>query len=118
MRSKLMIAFFLTVTAFGFSQKKALSEAKKALKSGNLEVANDALNAAEGQLDVADDKMKAQYYFLKGQVISASPGAEKSLEKIEEATTYYAKVLELEKASGSSKYSGCLLYTSTLPTKA
>ncbi|MDH7446832.1 tetratricopeptide repeat protein [Aquimarina sp. 2201CG14-23] len=102
MRTKFIIAFFLTISAVGFSQKKALSAAKKALKSGNLETANDALKAAEGQLEAADDKMKAQYYFLKGQVTSSS--SDKSLEKIESSAMAYKKVLEIEEASGSSKY--------------
>ncbi|MHA7059391.1 tetratricopeptide repeat protein [Aquimarina sp. M1] len=103
MRTKFIVAFFLTIGAIGFSQKKALKSADKALKSGNLEVANDALKAAEGQLEAADEKMKAQYYFLKGQVASASK--DKSLTNIEAAANAYAKVLEIEEASGSSKYS-------------
>ncbi len=102
MRTKFIIALFLTVSAIGFSQKKALNSAKKALKSGDLEVANDALIAAEGLMDAADDKMKAQYYFLKGQVASAS--SDKSLEKMESAANAFTKVLEIEEASGSKKY--------------
>ncbi len=103
MRTKFILAFFLAISAIGFSQKKALSVAKKAVKSGNLEVASEALAAAEGQLETADDKMKAQYYFLKGQVMSAS--SDKSLEKIEDAAMAYTKVLEIEETSGSKKYS-------------
>ncbi len=102
MKTKFVIAFFLTISAIGFSQKKALNAAKKALKSGDLEVANGALKAAEGQLEAADDKQKAQYYFLKGQVTSAS--SDKSLDKIEQAANAYTKVLEIEEASGSKKY--------------
>jgi len=104
MRTKFIIAFFLTISAIGFSQKKGLKAAGKALKSGNLEVASDALKAVEGQLDVADEKMKAQFYFLKGQLGAAS--TDKSLEAIENAAMSYAKVLEIEEASGSKKYSG------------
>ncbi|WP_378175801.1 tetratricopeptide repeat protein [Aquimarina sp. SS2-1] len=104
MRTKFIVAFFLTIGAIGFSQKKAISAAKKALKSGNLEVANEALTSAEGQLEAADDKMKAQFYLIKGQVAAASK--EKSLANTEKAAMAYAKVLEIEKASGSNKYSG------------
>ncbi|MBW1296776.1 tetratricopeptide repeat protein [Aquimarina litoralis] len=102
MRTKFILALFLTFSAIGFSQKKALNAAKKALKSGNLETANDALKAAEGQLEAADDKLKAQYYYLKGQASAASP--DKSLTKFEEAANAYAKVLEIEGASGSKKF--------------
>jgi len=104
MKTKFIIAFFLTVSAIGFSQKKAINAAKKSLKSGNIEDAQDALKAAEGQLEAADDKLKAQYYLLKGQVASAS--SDKSLDKMEEAATAYSKVLEIEGASGGKKYSG------------
>ncbi len=104
MRTKFIVACFLASGAIGFSQvpKKALKEANKALKSGNIEVAKEALNAAEGLLGAADDKMKAQYYFLKAQVASSSK--DKSLEQFEKSTSAYAKVLEIEKTSGSSKY--------------
>lgn len=102
MRTKFIIAFFLTISAVGFSQKKALSAAKKALKSGHLEEAADALKSAEGVLGSADEKQKAQYYFLTGQLASAS--SDKSFSKIEEAVNAYTKVLDIEKASGSSKY--------------
>ncbi len=103
MKTKFIVVLFLAVSAIGFSQKQALKSASKALKSGNLEVAGEALKAVEGQLDVADEKMKAQYYFLKGQVISST--AADSLDKVEGALVAYNKVLEIEKASGSSKYS-------------
>ncbi|WP_281990783.1 tetratricopeptide repeat protein [Aquimarina aggregata] len=102
MKTKFFVVLFLTISAIGFSQKQALKAAAKALKSGNLEVASDALKAAEGQLEAADEKMKAQYYFLKGQVMSASDSD--SLEKIEGAASAYNKVIEIEKKSGSSKY--------------
>ena len=102
MKTKLILAFFLVISAIGFSQKKALNAAKKALKSGNFETAGDALKSAEALLDQADNNMKAQYYFLKAQFIS-SGNSKKSLEKIEESALAYAKVLELENNSG--KYS-------------
>ncbi len=105
MRTKFIIAFFLTMSAISFAQetpKKALKAASKALKSGDFEIANDALKAAEGQLDAADDKMKAQYYFIKAQVSSAT--SDKSLEKIEASAKAYMKTLEIEKKSGNSKY--------------
>ncbi|GAA4272323.1 tetratricopeptide repeat protein [Aquimarina gracilis] len=102
MKTKFIVVLFLTFSTIGFSQKQALKSATKALKSGNIEVANDALKAAEGQLDAADEKMKAQFYFLKGQVLSAS-GTD-SLDKIEKAAEAYNKSMEIEKAAGSSKY--------------
>ncbi|MDY8138989.1 tetratricopeptide repeat protein [Aquimarina sp. 2201CG5-10] len=106
MKTKFIVALFVMASAIGFSQdaKKAVKSASKALKSGDLLVAGDALKAAEGQLDASDDKLKAQYYFLKGQLLSAT--ADKSLDKIEGAADAYLKAIEIEKASGSSKFTG------------
>ncbi len=102
MKTKFIVVLFLAFSAIGFSQKQAIKAAAKALKSGQLDVASDALKAAEGQLGAADEKMKAQYYFLKGKVFSASAGD--SLEKIEGAANAYNKAIEVEKAAGGSKY--------------
>ncbi len=103
MKTKFILVLFLAYSAIGFSQKQGLKAAAKAVKSGNLLIAGDALKAVEGQLDAADEKMKAQYYFLKGQVLSAS--ADASLEKIEGGANAYAKAIEIEQASGNAKYS-------------
>ncbi len=103
MKTKFIVVLFLMVGTIGFSQKQAIKLAAKALKSGDMAVAGEALKAAEGQLGAADQKMKAQFYLLKGQVLSASAG--ESLEKIEEAATAYNKTIEIEKESGAVKYS-------------
>ena len=101
MRTNWIIALFLFVSAFGFSQKQALKTASKAVKNGDMAAANEALKTAEGQIEAADDKMKAQFYFLQGQA-TAADAAIGSQEKAAEA---YMKVAEIETASGSSKYS-------------
>ncbi|WP_103067970.1 tetratricopeptide repeat protein [Aquimarina sediminis] len=102
MKTKFIVVLFLAVSAVGFSQKQELKSAQKALKSGNMDAASEALKSAEGLLDAADEKMKAQYYFLKGQVLASSAGD--SLEKIEGAANAYMKTVEIEKAGGGSKY--------------
>lgn len=102
MKGKLILAFFIASNAVGFSQKAELKSAAKALKSGDLSAATASLKAAESLLGTADEKMKAQYYFLKGEVSSASSG--KTLDKIEETAMAYQEVLNIEKASKSSKY--------------
>lgn len=102
MKTKFIVVLFLAFSAIGFSQKKALKEASKACKAGQFDVASDALKAAEGQLGAADEKMKAQYYFLKGKVLASSAGD--SLGKIEGAANAYTKAIEIEKAAGGSKY--------------
>ncbi|MEW7292793.1 tetratricopeptide repeat protein [Aquimarina sp. 2304DJ70-9] len=102
MKTKFIVVLFLTFSAIGFSQKQELKTASKALKAGNMEAASEALKTAEGLIETADKKMKAQFYFLKGQVLSSSAGA--SLEKIEKATNAYTKAIEIENEAGAAKY--------------
>ncbi|MBP2832784.1 tetratricopeptide repeat protein [Aquimarina sp. U1-2] len=103
MKTKFIVVLLVMISTVGFSQKQALKSASKALKSGDIEAASTALKTAEGELEAADEKQKAQYYFLKGQVL-ASNSAD-SLDKIEQAATAYNKTIELEQASGNSKFS-------------
>lgn len=103
MKTKFIVTFFLAFCALGFSQKQEIKTAAKALKSGNIEEANNALKTAEGLLGAADDKMKAQFYFVKAQVLSSSID-NSSLEKIENAANAYNKVVEVEKVSKKLKY--------------
>ncbi|GAA3518331.1 hypothetical protein GCM10022393_35560 [Aquimarina addita] len=104
MKIRFVIVFFLAISAVGFSQKQELKSAVKAVKSGQMDEAANALKAVEGKLDVADEKMKAQYYLLNGQVTSATAGD--SLDQLESAAMSYLKVSEIEKASGSNKFTG------------
>ncbi|WP_378187475.1 hypothetical protein ACE939_03930 [Aquimarina sp. W85] len=104
MKKRIVVAFLLSVSAIGFSQKQALKSASKALKSGDLVIANEALKTAESQLSTADEKQKAQYYYLKAQAFNAA-NDKNDLANIEGAAMAYAKVLEIEKASKGSKYS-------------
>ena len=59
MKTKFIVALFIGMSAIGFSQKQAIRSASKALRSGDLNTATEALNAAEAQLGGADDKMKS-----------------------------------------------------------
>lgn len=101
MRKNVLFALCLAVGAFGFSQKQGLKEASKAVKSENYSDARRALETVEGQLETADEKQKALYYFLKGQVTELP----KDLASQTEAADAYVKVLEIEKAAGNNKYS-------------
>ena len=103
MKTKFIVALFIGMSAIGFSQKQAIRSASKALRSGDLNTATEALNAAEAQLGGADDKMKSEYYFLRGQVLSAS--ADNSIDKLEAAANAYLKVMEVEESAGISKNS-------------
>lgn len=103
MKTKFVVALFVGISAIGFSQKQAIRSASRALRSGNLDTAAKALNTAEGQLGGADDKMKSEYYFLRGQVAAASAG--NSIDKLEAAANAYLKVMEVEESAGMSRNS-------------
>ena len=51
----------------GIAQKDEIKTADKALKSGDAMAAKTALDGASSLIGSADEKMQAQYYFLKGK---------------------------------------------------
>jgi len=103
-----MKRIILVVAAFSFvmvgvAQKNEIKDAEKALKGGDIASAKTALEAAEGTISAADEKLQAQYYFNKGQVYSslAKNGDDSAFQTAIDA---YRKVLDVETASGKSKY--------------
>ncbi len=68
MRTKLLIASAMLLSVTAFAQKNELKAADKALKSGDVAGAKAAIESASSSIASADDKYKAQYYFLKGKV--------------------------------------------------
>lgn len=67
MKKQVLIVSTLLITAFSFAQKDELKEAEKALKSGDVATAKSSIQAASSLIANADDKYKAQFYFLKGK---------------------------------------------------
>lgn len=72
MKKQTIVALALLVSSFSFAQKSELRDAEKAIKKSNFAEAKSAINAAESLIGSADDKMKAQFYFLKGQALYAN----------------------------------------------
>ena len=103
----LAIATALFVSVATFAQKDQLKAAEKSLKSGNAAEAKDILAGIDNMIVNADDAQKAQYYFLKGN--AAFELAKKNVEadkNLEEAAKSYNDLIEVEKNSGKSKYTG------------
>ncbi|MGJ8593831.1 MAG: tetratricopeptide repeat protein [Aquaticitalea sp.] len=109
MKKQVIIALALLVTSFSFSQKDELKDAEKAIKNGNFADAKAAVMSAEPLIGSADDKMKAKFYFLKGQALYANGNA--STEDIDTAITSFDKVVEMEKADGKEKYTSEVMET-------
>jgi tetratricopeptide (TPR) repeat protein len=101
MKKQITIALALLVGSFSFAQKNELKAAEKAIKSGNYADAKAAINSAEPLISSADDKTKAQFYFLKGQALYAKGSA--SSTDVDKAIESFTKVEEIEGKNG--KYS-------------
>ena len=101
MKKQTIVALALLVGSFSFAQKKELKDAEKALKQSNYAEAKSAINSAESLIGDADDKTKAQFYFLKGQAYYAN-GAGSSADM----DTAIESLNMVEKAEGKNgKYS-------------
>jgi len=89
---------FLLLGFTAFAQKKEVKEAEKALKKGNIELAQENIEKACQLKDNADAKTKAKIYFVKAQIAQAKGD-------LETAVKMYKKVQEYEKQNGLNKYS-------------
>lgn len=80
MKKRVIIALALLVSSFAIAQKSELRDADKALKSGSLAEAKSALQSLASTIESAEDKYKAQYYFLLGKTHAdlAKNGGEES----------------------------------------
>jgi tetratricopeptide (TPR) repeat protein len=103
MKNKLILLAAISCTMVGFSQKNELKSADKALKSGSVAEAKAALESASSLIANADDKQKAQYYFLKGETYSKL-AKEGDASAFNTAIESYNSVLSTEEASGKAKY--------------
>ena len=104
MRTKLLILMAMTFSMVAFSQKNELKDAEKALKNGDPTSAKASLEAASGMISGADERLQAQYYFVRGNVYSdlAKKG---DASAFDEAVKSYKEVVSIEEKSGKQKYS-------------
>lgn len=107
MNSKYVI-LVLTFLMSGLTsaQKNEIKAAEKALKNGNSQEAITILKGAESLNQNASDIEKAQFFFVKGNVLLDL--ANKNIEKIKNlslAAKAYQDLLTIEKSSAKVKYS-------------
>jgi tetratricopeptide (TPR) repeat protein len=104
MKTRILIMAAVSCSIVGFSQKSEMKTAEKALKSGDAAAAKTAIESASSLIGSADDKVKAEYYVLRGNIYSNL--AEKGdTEAFDEAITAYKDVIALEEQSGKKKLS-------------
>ncbi|MFZ9003629.1 MAG: tetratricopeptide repeat protein [Robiginitalea sp.] len=104
MKTKVLFIAALLIGMAGFSQKDEIREAEKALKKGDAATAKTNIDAAAGMISGADERLQAQYYFVRGQVYGdlARKG---DVAAFSTAVESYKKVLSSEEAVGKEKYS-------------
>jgi len=104
MKTKVLKLAAMSFAMVGFAQKDEIKTAEKALKGGDSMAAKTALEAAAGSISGADEKMQAQYHFVRGKAYAdlAKKGDNAAFQ---EAATSFQKVIEVEEKSGKSKYS-------------
>lgn len=104
MKRKILVVVALSFTMMGVAQKNEIKAAEKAIKGGDFATAKTALEAADGMISGADEKLQGQYYFTKGKIYNdlAKKGDDSAFKTAVDA---FKKVLEIESASGKEKYS-------------
>ncbi|MEB8330349.1 tetratricopeptide repeat protein [Flavobacteriaceae bacterium KMM 6897] len=103
MKTKILILAAISYSLVGFSQKNELKTAEKALKSGDAVAAKAAIESASGLIGGADDKMKAEYYLLRGNIYKdlAQKG---DAAAFDDAVKGYNDLIALEAQTGKQKY--------------
>ncbi len=104
MKTNMLIMAAMLIGLAGFAQKSEIKAAEKAMKGGDAATAKASLESAAGAIAGADERVQAEYYFLRGQVYSdlAKKG---DMSAFGESVDSYKKVVSLEEASGKVKYS-------------
>ena len=105
MKTQLVIALAFFLSTLSFAQKKELKTVEKAIKSGNFADAKSAIKTTEGLISNADDKLKAKFYFLKGQALYADGAGSNS--DIDQAIESFGMVQKLE-GSSNGKYTSSI----------
>lgn len=103
MRTKILILAAMSFTMIGIAQKTEIKAAEKALKSGSSEKAKTALESVSGMISGADDKIKAQYYFVRGRAY-ADLAKKGDISAFKEAVSSFKETIGVEEKSGKSKY--------------
>ncbi|NBL65195.1 tetratricopeptide repeat protein [Flavobacterium sp. NST-5] len=102
------IKYVVLASAFLFSgtvlaQKDEIKAAEKSLKNGNAAEAKASLDQAESKISGADDSMKAQFYFLKGNALM-DIGMKTGGNDLVAAAKAFQESIAIEKASKKNKY--------------
>jgi tetratricopeptide (TPR) repeat protein len=99
MKTRLLFIAVMCCALSGFSQKTELKAAEKALKAGDVASAKTSLDGIEGMISGKDEKIQADYFFLRGKTYAdlANKGDN---DAFDEAISSFKKVLSIEGPKG------------------
>ena len=101
-----LLATALLISVANFAQKDQIKAAEKAFKGGKSQEAATILMDAESLVAAAPDAEKAQYFFVKGNVLLDLANKKIDTDKnLSLAAKAYQELLGVEKSSGKMKYS-------------
>ncbi|MCF8715750.1 tetratricopeptide repeat protein [Joostella atrarenae] len=84
MKKQVLLASAILASSFAVAQKSELRDAEKALDNGSAAEAKTTLQSLSSTIESADDKYKAEYYFLTGKTyadLAKKGGADADYEK-------------------------------------
>jgi tetratricopeptide (TPR) repeat protein len=102
MNKYIVLGLALMICSLSFAQKKEIKTAEKAIKSNNFADAKSALQSAEALMSEMDSKIKAKFYFIKGQAYYANGAGNDS--DIAEALNSFKMLKDVEEKSGRMTY--------------
>ena len=107
MKSKyVLLASALLISVATFAQKDQIKAAEKAFKKGESQEASTILKDAESSIADAADAEKAQYYYIKGNVLLDLANKKINTDvNLSLAAKAYQDLIDVEKTSGKVKYS-------------
>lgn len=99
----LLAAFFICTATF--AQKDELKSAEKAIKKNDYVTATAEITKAEALISGADDKLKAKFYYLKGESYAGLAKTDPSEANYSAAASSFNSLFDVEEKLGSTKYS-------------
>jgi tetratricopeptide (TPR) repeat protein len=106
MKKQLITVLAILIGLSAYAQKDELKSTEKALKNGDLVTAKSSIDQAEGLIGNTDNKLKANFYFLKAKtyydIAKKNPSLDANAFDI--AAKSFQDLMAFEKQTGKAKY--------------
>lgn len=106
MKKQIITLLSIFIGLSTYAQKDQIKAAEKALKSGDVATAKSSVDQAEGLIANADNKIKANFYFVKAKTYYDVAKKNPSLDPnaYDTAAKSFQKLISFEKEIGKDKY--------------